>query len=430
MNNVQLLLNGVEANIISYSFRKNIFHGAATLEVSVSPLDTYTLFDKPVIADLYISPSNTASNGAHVFHGYVDTIKKSYDKHEKKQTITARDVCAIYIDNKIPIIENFQGIDFTEIVDTITNYFPISTLNDEPVVPPFDLPFPSILFSTEGLATINTKFLKTKYISGHPGESYYDFLMRILNPYDLIMYVPRDAWYIESYADTLQVEVLGGTAERSYNNNVYVGPQRFTFSTDYISSVNAVISCKYTEDITKYYPYVKAVGQTDGPQIDYTVGGVSNKKNYNELKAERLDKYWRSLNKCRVENLKEIDQAAWQGDQVENMLDTIFKEMTRNTQTTQYTLAGHMFTPNVTAGTAQIPFNINDEVFVKDSFLGIEGSYLIVELEMKGDKQSGQTTTVDLALLGTSVNGILGNSQQLVQLARTNELQPATQKAL
>ena len=434
---VSLVLNGKTVrNIVSYSLKYDLFQGAASFEAEID-------FDYILPLQAYTINYTWMMNGTPVMVGVLDKVDKTYSKTQRTLKISGRDYCGVLIDSYIVKPTHYENKTLDKIIsDIVSNNVFVSAVRikqntpealQNPLVVTVANPTQSdsLMFSSDTIAGVTnptapinieyssaarqqmTKVGPLTQVRTEYGQTLFDALSGICNSVGLYMYNPAGT-------QTILIHAWNGLDKEpvSYDKAGAISKDTPYSVTNKLrdSGGNNVISCQFTEDVSKFYRFIKIVGQTQSElSLDPGTGLYESKQN--TLVIEKLiglaDNGLPSLQqfggpvKFLSKEINSADGKAWTNTRDELMHSQLM-EQNRQLYSLKYTLAGHS-----AAGTT--PYNINHLVTINDDLIPMtNATFLVYGLEFSGDKNRGYQTVMTCCLpdgRNSYIDQTFGNSK-------------------
>lgn len=437
---VELRLNAKSVrNLISYSLRYDIFEGAASFTAEID-------FDWILPLQAYIVNFEWFINDEKVMVGFLDKVEKSYSKNSKSMTISGRDYCSILIDNYIIAPKTYENKSIKDIIsDVIINNSSVTKTKWYADVNSLTGPYQYIKSKTPLYVSTPTIFSPERMMAGDPisatfyeleyanaetykqlrnaaiiwysrvaenqmakigklvqvrsdyGQTLFDFINDMCNTAGLYLYNPAGTNTILVHGwNTPDSDPVGYTKEGEVSTDK---PYPIT-NRSKDSGGNNVISCTFTEDISKFYNFIRIVGQTQAETtLDAGTGIYLTKPN--ELQIEKIigldAKGFRGLGsfygptKFLTKETNAADLNIWKKTK-DSLMNNQVLEQNRKLYSIKYTVAEH-------SPSGSTPYYTNHLVNINDDLIPMtNATFLVYGVEFSGDKNQGRRTTLTCAL--------------------------------
>ena len=422
-DDVKLIISGSNDRILikSYSIRTDIFNAVSDFDADVmaweaeSSEDGYqaTATSNPGAIDRFIGTGaleyEWTINGKSVQSGYLDKIETSTSRGAHSYTISGRDRCQVLTDNYILAPKTYTDQTIKSIVSDVwsTSSKITQTKNIDPVsgketinklANPMQLPAMNFFYSASAdklIATAgNVKLMKSDY-----AQTIFEFLSDILNSAGLFMYhVPgsQDVMIhsiFDSDSPNVSWNIYGNQAtDKPYLvNNI---GELFGLGNNR-SATNNVLSSSRKRDLTKYYSFVRIVGQAEST-IPVN-GSFSDETVKNNIHIETKRDNYRGINKFKVVDLNTVDSSFLKG--YKKLINNELLNQERGYETFRYTVQGH-------SENGTTPYRVNHMVDLNDtSYSWSTEDKRVYSLEYKRSKEQG--TTTELTLCNAAPQGMV-----------------------
>jgi prophage tail gpP-like protein len=405
----------------SYTLSTDTFKACSEFTASLNPVDVPgSLEESPMSWSLDI-------NGVPVSGGYVDSITRSYSKGNNELTIRGRDGMQLLVDNYPQktgnqsfstkdievmlkdVCKELQSLDINQLYEFSNSDLAAYKANGVSIV---KHPTINLNLSASAKELIN-KVGKMVSYDRNPGESYYEFLVRLVGQFGLVMYQQGGTVFDET-------RVIGGPAPGPTQNPIIAaGGVAFNLLVDRIKNdqgyynrmtahldpqiisyapmsenrgMNNVISCEYTQDISQWWSNIRIIGQSNGYATDEETGNEITGK-VNQVDMSNTDTAYNGLRKQRTYVYNVADTSVWQGKKPGKLADpkTLLNnyriEQNRNLNKLVYTMYGHTDNNGVL-------YERNSYVRVRDENMDIDATMVIYAVEYTGSRTEGMRTVV------------------------------------
>jgi len=404
------LNNKIFDHVKSYSLSWDIFQACGNFNAVIDNNYIVDLAGKSVSFSWVV-------NGVMVMSGYLDRVEKSYSKTSFEQAISGRDMMQVLVDNMIikaktypkksvvkTIIEDIlnSSINTLSRIGTngkITDYIitPAGWVNAGKV-PQGTLAIPklSVSYTDQATQTLTTvgpvEEIKARY-----GQTLHDFISDLLNGMGLMLYhIPG--------TNEIKVHRLLSTDESemekpmSYNTDGTIATDDAWPINNFLSNNdNNVIEASFSTDISSYYKFRRLVGSTQDEQTyqqEWEVEkAVPTYLIIDKIGSNSTKRGYMGLTKFASSITDTASATVWR-KAGNSLINNALMQQNRQLYNVKYTMHGH-------SPSGQAPYHINHLAMLHDEMIPIiDDVMLVYGVTFRANKNSGQTTVLELGLPG------------------------------
>jgi len=381
-------------NLKSFSLRYDMLSGASSFDAELNVRLDIRLSDAPRVFWWRI-------NGQPVMGGYIDRVDRAYSKNDYSLRLSGRDMMQVLIDNYVLKFATYTNIGIKELIRTIFNLsVSVQSLKSGAVKMEKGLYLLPLEFVYTAAAEKKIKDFKYLSIKTNPGETLFNSISKICNQIGLFLYnLPG--------TDIIFIHAVNSPEDDQIGYDIKGNP-----TTDYYTISDNALSCDFTEDITRYYKYIKIIGNaqkeeglsgkidailgTSGPQWIKLekIESISTAKT--KITLSDLDLGYQGATKFLVSEVSDIDVNTWK-TKGNDIIDNILAQQKRALFSLRYKV------PDFSPEGSQAPYFYNRVVSVTDGYLGYKNTkFQLVGVEFNGSKDGGYTTDLTLSVPSTA----------------------------
>lgn len=386
LDKIELYINAIDMSdlLVRYHVHYSMYDSVGSFEAEISPVRDRWV-PKPLGKDTFLFKVCDKK----MMKGYIDGFDFSTSKEHTTLHIRGRDILAVLMDNSFLFPSSYPKADtpnkswtLEKVVDdvftamrgtvpaamgqpkqSLTGFYP----NVEP----------GYTYTTNAKAILK-RLPSVSWLKVSAGETYFEFLSKLLNSSGLYMFVEPGTEKIVIHNFFLPT---GEVPQYDYNGEISrskLSPYEIHRTLDGVSNIKTL---DIRSDRSNYYTYIKVVGSANSEGAVTTSGYVS-------LKQELIGYANQSVNRFKVNVINEADEYIWK-----KIPEVLVYNMAFNQARTAFpwraTLANHSL-PNTNE-----PYFINRTVEFFDEFLfgPDQGeSCFVTEVDFEGSKNAGQST--------------------------------------
>ena len=399
-------MTGKPLPVKSYHISYDLFEASGTWEVEVDP--NVTITDNFTRAAVRIE-----LNDYPLMKGFIDRVEMECDKANWSQHYSGRDMCSVLIDNYILAYKPYlSGSVQSILADVWSKSNTITQVNwrgnadhaGEPIEQlstPLSLPNLNFVYTSEAVNALSKGVVLTQGVRASPGQTLHEFFKDLLNQYGCY-------YYNQPGTNNIVIATIPLNG-RSYNPDG-------TLDASPIADLDwdRVESFSRTRDYSGYYPFIRLLGQNDAQDIQENADSkdiqgnkifrIPYKTEYLNLKT--VNEYLaisdtsdpqviiaNNFQKFYVNEINVGSAAIWNNES-QKLLSNKRMDQVRSLDNVKFTLHSHLIDGK--------PFFVNRVMTIidmasteKPNRLRLYGLYLLVHVELHGDRNEGKKTELE-----------------------------------